>query len=61
MFKAYIVEYERGWGSRVDETKEFPTREERDAFVRDYNAKHIKPLKPGERVPDWYMVAEKGM
>lgn len=39
-FLAYIVESEAGWGSKVDETKEFDTKAERDEFVRTYNEKH---------------------
>lgn len=59
-YKAYEVEYIGGLGSRVDDVSEFDTKEERDAWVRDYNARHIKPLKPGEQVPSWYMIAEAG-
>lgn len=28
MIKVYMIESERGWGSKIDEVKEFPTREE---------------------------------
>jgi len=52
--KVLIVESERGWGQRVDEEKEFPTREEAEAFCRDYNGKHNPPK---EQTPDWYMYA----
>ena len=45
-YKAYEVEYEAGWGSRIDEVHEFDTKEERDAWVREYNDRYIKPLKP---------------
>lgn len=58
-YKAFIVEYERGWGSKVDETKEFETKEERDTFVREYNEKHNPPVASLSQVPDWYMVAQK--
>lgn len=47
-----IIESERGWGQRVDETREFPTFEEADAFREKYNSKNNKPT-----VPDWYMYA----
>lgn len=57
MFKAIIIESESGWGSRVDETLEFETKEERDRYVKEYNDKHNPPL-PGGRVPSWYMVAQ---
>lgn len=57
-YKAVILESEAGWGSRIDETKEFDTKQERDAFVKEYNDKYNPPLKPGERVPSWYMIAQ---
>lgn len=59
-FVAYIIESESGWGSKVDETLEFNTAEERDAFVREYNAKHNPNLGViGHPVPAWYMVAKR--
>jgi len=58
-FLAYIVESEAGWGSKVDETKEFDTKAERDEFVRTYNEKHNPNLgKEGFQTPNWYMVAK---
>lgn len=54
IFEVYIMEYERGWGSRLDTTKEFDTREEADTFVTEYNSKNTE-----SEVPDWYMVAQK--
>lgn len=54
MYLVYIVEYERGWGSRVDETIEFKTEKEAKDYIRDYNTKYnSSPV-----VPDWYMAAE---
>lgn len=53
-FEAVILESELGWGARVDEVKEFDTKEERDTFVKDYNEKWNPPT---DKVPDWYMVA----
>lgn len=53
-YKVYIMEYERGWGSRVDETLEFDTPEEQDIFIELYNAHNTE-----KTVPDWYMVATK--
>lgn len=52
MWKVDIMEYERGWGNRLDETKEFETYEEALAFRKDFNAKNTDDV-----VPDWYMVA----
>ena len=53
-FKVTIIESERGWGSKVDEIKEFPTREEARRFAVDYNATY----NTSAIVPDWYMYAE---
>lgn len=50
--RVYIFEYERGWGSRIDETKEFDTHEEAEAFAARFNASNTEPT-----APDWYMVA----
>lgn len=52
---ALVIESERGWGSRVDETIEFDTPEERDAFVKEFNSHNTE-----EVTPDWYMRAERG-
>lgn len=59
MAKVVIIESEAGWGSKVDEILEFPTREEAKEFVESYNRKHNpgmyeRPVK----VPDWYMMAQ---
>lgn len=54
MTKAYIMEYERGWGSRVDEVKEFPTRAEAEKWAAKYNAKY----NTAAQAPDWYMTAQ---
>jgi hypothetical protein len=53
MYKANIWEYERGYGSKIDEVRSFDTKEERDEFVKKFNAQNTS-----ETVPDWYMVAE---
>lgn len=63
-YRAYVIESESGWGSKVDETKEFATKLERDNWVKDYNDKYNPDMgKPGHRTPDWYMIAraEEGM
>ncbi len=54
-YKATIMEYERGWGSRIDEVREFNSEVERDEFVDTFNSHNT-----AETVPDWYMVALKG-
>lgn len=52
--KVYIVESERGWGQRVDETLTFDTRQQAEQYVAQYNAKHNPPR---DVTPDWYMTA----
>lgn len=52
-FKVALIEFERGWGSKIDEVREFSTREERDAFIVEFNSQNDKDI-----VPDWYMIAE---
>ena len=51
-----IIESERGWGQKVDETCIFgPSekhRKEALAFVQKFNAKNDKPT-----APDWYEYA----
>ena len=54
MVKVFIIESEAGWGQRVEETKEFPTREEAEKFCREYNRKHNPPK---DSTPGWYMYA----
>lgn len=53
MVKVLIIESERGWGRKVDSTREFPTRAEAEAFVTDFNKSNTSPT-----APDWYMQAE---
>lgn len=52
--KVFIIESERGYGQRVDETKEFDSRQEAEAFARDYNREHNPPKAV---TPGWYMYA----
>lgn len=49
-----IIESERGWGQRVDETRMFDDYDEALDFVEKYNAENNLPY-----VPDWYMFAEE--
>lgn len=53
IFKAGIYEYERGWGSKLDEVREFDTAQERDTFIQNFNSQNTE-----DTVPDWYMVAQ---
>lgn len=54
MTKVYIVESEAGWGQRIDEVIDFPTKQEAEDFCRKYNKKYNPPL---EDTPSWYMFA----
>lgn len=48
-----IIESERGWGQKVDETLEFDTEEEAKEYCRKYNSKNTEAS-----APDWYMRAD---
>lgn len=50
--KVEIIESERGWGQKIDSTREFPNRTEAEAFVKKYNSVNNLP-----EVPEWYMYA----
>lgn len=52
MVKVEIIESERGWGQKVDETKTFETKDAAEKFVNEYNSKNTEPT-----TPDWYMYA----
>ena len=47
------MEYERGWGSRIDDKEYFSTYEEAEMFIAEFNSKNTSPV-----VPDWYMIAD---
>ena len=49
----YEVEFERGWGSRVDDKWLFATKQEADDAIREYNSKNT-----AEEAPDWYMIMD---
>lgn len=53
-YQVNIVEYEAGWGSKIDERKYFDNEAEAKKFVKDYNAKYNNE----ESAPDWYMIAQ---
>jgi D-serine dehydratase len=48
-----LIEHERGWGSKVDETRVFNDYDKACHFVTEFNSKNNLP-----EVPDWYMHAE---
>lgn len=54
MFKVFIIESERGWGSKVDEVRQFDTEQEALWFIKEYNSKNIL-----DSVPDIYWYAQK--
>jgi hypothetical protein len=52
-WKVKVLEYERGWGSKVYSIEEFETEESALKFQKLFNEENNKAT-----VPDWYMVAE---
>lgn len=55
--KAYrvdIIESERGWGSKIDESIYFDNELEARLYVKTYNDKY----NTATEVPDWYMRAD---
>lgn len=53
-YRVDIIERERGWGSKVDETIYFDDESEARAYAEEYNRKY----NPPGPTPDWYMVAQ---
>ena len=47
-----IIESERGWGQKVEDTKFFDNETEAKKFVNDFNNENTKT-----KTPDWYMYA----
>lgn len=52
-YRVDIIESERGWGQKIDETKYFDNEAEAREFVKQYNSKNNL-----DYVPDWYMRAD---
>ena len=52
-YRVDLIEYERGWGSKIDETLYFDNEEEARQYCKDFNAKNTETT-----VPDWYMIAD---
>jgi hypothetical protein len=52
-YKVNIIESERGWGSKVDDTKYFDEKKDAEDFVKEMNDKLDKDV-----VPDMYWYAE---
>lgn len=53
MTKVVIREFERGWGNKIDEIKEFDSLDLAVSFCAEFNKENNLDC-----VPDWYMVAE---
>lgn len=53
-YRVDIIESERGWGQKVDESIYFDNADEARKYVVDYNLKY----NTSDEVPDWYMVAQ---
>ena len=51
--KVTLLEFERGWGSRVDEVIYFDTEQNAKVYAKEFNS-----LNTQDTAPDWYMVAE---
>lgn len=52
-YRVDIIESERGWGSKIDESIYFDNADEAVKYAADYNIKHNNK----DYVPDWYMYA----
>ena len=52
-YRVDLIEHERGWGSKIDETLYFDNEEEAREYVKNFNARNTATT-----VPDWYMVAD---
>jgi hypothetical protein len=52
-YRVDIIEYERGWGQKVDEVLYFDNEAEARQYTNDFNARNYD-----DEVPDWYMIAE---
>jgi hypothetical protein len=51
-YRVDLIEYESGWGSKIDETLYFDNELEAREYARAFNAKNTETT-----VPDWYMTA----
>jgi hypothetical protein len=52
-YRVDIVEHERGWGSKIDETLYFDNEDQARFYAETFNTRNTE-----KTVPDWYMVAE---
>lgn len=54
VYRVDIVESERGWGSKIDETIYFDNQAEARQYAIDYNKKY----NTEQTTPSWYMYAQ---
>lgn len=52
-FKIPVFEYEKGWGSKLDDWMVCLTEEDCHAFKKEFNSKNNEPI-----TPDWYMIVQ---
>jgi len=52
-YRVDLIEYERGQGSKIDETIYFDNEAEARKYCEDFNSKNT-----AKEVPDWYMIAD---
>jgi hypothetical protein len=52
-YRVDLIEYERGWGSKIDETLYFDNEAEAREYCKNFNARNT-----AKEVPDWYMIAD---
>jgi hypothetical protein len=56
-YRVDLVEHERGWGSKLDESLYFDNEDEARNYVQTFNTRNT-----ARTAPEWYMVAEyRGM
>jgi hypothetical protein len=53
-YRVDMIESERGWGQKLDESVYFDNEAEARKYALDYNLKHNNL----DYVPDWYIRAE---
>ena len=49
----HLIESERGWGTKIDDVREFTTYKEAENFVREFNKQYDFDV-----VPEYYYIAQ---
>ena len=52
-YQVDVIEFERGWGQRLEETLYFDTEDEALSYCDKFNKQNVQ-----KTAPDWYMVAD---